>query len=49
VGIDIPLGENLVINVDAKKIWMKTEFSGVPNGEVELDPWVYGAGIGFKF
>lgn len=49
VGLDIPLGDRLVVNVDAKKFWAGTTFNGAPNGDVDIDPWVIGAGIGIKF
>lgn len=49
VGLDIPLGDRLVVNVDAKKFWAGTTLNGVPNGDVDIDPWVFGAGIGIKF
>jgi outer membrane protein len=49
VGLDIPLGDRFLINVDAKKFWAGTTFNGVPNGNVDIDPWVFGAGVGFKF
>jgi outer membrane protein len=49
VGLDIPLGDRFLINVDAKKFWAGTTFNGVPNGDVDIDPWVFGAGVGFKF
>jgi outer membrane protein len=49
VGLDIPLGDRFLINVDAKKFWAGTTFNGVPNGDVDIDPWVFGAGIGIKF
>lgn len=49
VGLDIPLGDRFLINVDAKKFWAGTTLNGVPNGDVDIDPWVIGAGIGIKF
>ncbi len=49
VGLDFPLGDRFLINVDAKKFWAGTTLSGVPNGDVDIDPWVIGAGIGIKF
>ena len=49
VGLDIPLGDRLLINVDAKKFWAGTTLNDVPNGDVDIDPWVIGAGIGIKF
>ncbi len=49
VGLDIPIGDRFLINVDAKKFWAGTTFNGVPNGDVDIDPWVFGAGVGIKF
>ncbi len=49
VGLDIPLGKTLLLNLDVKKIWLDTDVSGVVNGNLKLDPWVYGAGLGFRF
>jgi len=49
VGLDIPLGDRFLINVDAKKFWAGTTLNGVPNGDVDIDPWVIGAGVGIKF
>lgn len=48
-GFDIPLGKTVLLNFDAKKIWLDTDVTGVVNGNVKLDPWVYGVGLGFKF
>jgi outer membrane protein len=49
LGIDVPLGDRLLLNFDAKKFWAGTELNGVPNGDIDIDPWVFGAGIGIKF
>jgi len=48
-GFDIPWGKTVLLNVDAKKIWLDTDVSGVATGNVKVDPWVYGVGVGFKF
>jgi outer membrane protein len=48
-GFDIPLGKTVLLNFDAKKIWVNTDASGVVNGNVKVDPWVYGVGLGFRF
>ncbi|HVY06579.1 MAG TPA: OmpW family outer membrane protein [Burkholderiales bacterium] len=48
-GLDIPLGKTLLLNLDVKKIWVDTDVSGIVNGNLKLDPWVYGAGLGFRF
>jgi outer membrane protein len=49
VGVDIPLAENVLLNLDVKKVWLKTDLSGTGGGELKLDPWVYGVGLGFRF
>ena len=49
VGLDVPLGKSVLLNVDVKKIWLDTNFSGAASGNLTLDPWVYSAGVGFKF
>ena len=49
VGMDIPLGDKVLLNFDVKKVWLKTDLSGPGGGELKLDPWVYGVGVGFKF
>ncbi len=50
VGLDIPLGDRILLNVDAKKFWASTSSSFGPiTSDVDIDPWVIGAGIGIKF
>jgi outer membrane protein len=48
-GFDIPLGKTLLLNFDAKKIWLDTDVSGVVSGNENIDPWVFGVGVGFRF
>jgi outer membrane protein len=48
-GFDIPLGKTVLLNFDAKKIWLDTDVNGIVNGNVKVDPWVYGVGVGFRF
>ncbi len=48
-GFDVPLGERVLLNFDVKKIWLDTDVRGAANGNLELDPWVYGVGLGLKF
>jgi outer membrane protein len=48
-GFDIPLGKTVLLNFDAKKIWLDTDVTGVVNGNVKVDPWVYGVDLGFRF
>jgi len=52
VGFDVPLGKTALLNFDVKKIWLDTDVNvagGAASGNVKLDPWVYGVGVGFKF
>jgi len=49
VGFDIPLGKSFLLNADVKKIWLKTDVNGLANGNLQLDPWVYALGVGFRF
>lgn len=51
-GADIWLDEHWGLNFDAKKIWVDVDTSvnnGAITGEVELDPWVIGAGVAYRF
>ncbi len=50
-GFDMPLGNNLFLNVDVKKIFLDTDAS-VANGtistKVDIDPWLVGVGVGYR-
>ena len=51
-GIDIPLKGNWYANVDVKKVYISTAATFSPSGvraDVDIDPWIVGAGIGYKF
>ena len=52
LGADYNLGNNWFANFDVKKIWMKTNVN-INNGailaHVHIDPWVVGAGAGYRF
>ena len=53
IGADFPISKSFFINVDVKKIWMKTDVSVASNGTyvgtLKVDPLVVGLGIGTKF
>lgn len=51
VGVDFKVGANSYINLDAKKIYLETDVSnaGAYLTTLELDPWVFGIGYGFRF
>ncbi|WP_308911233.1 OmpW/AlkL family protein [Pseudokordiimonas caeni] len=51
-GVDIAMGEKWFINFDVKKIWLNTDVSlngGAITADVDIDPWIFGAGFGFRF
>ena len=51
VGVDIPTSDRWFINVDLKKVWLKTDVkvnAGAINASVHLDPWIVGAGFGYR-
>ncbi len=51
IGADVPLTGNWSLNLDAKKVWLKTDVSagGAPVGRFRVDPWLVGVGVGYKF
>lgn len=52
-GFDYALSKNWFLNLDAKKILIGNDVelraTGAKITEVDIDPWVYGVGIGYKF
>ena len=51
-GVDFEIGEGVYLNADVKKIWLGTDVTVTgPNvtGSVDLDPWVFGLGLGYRF
>jgi outer membrane protein len=50
-GVDIPLDKQWSINVDVKKVYMKSDVyaNGVNIGTLKLDPVLVGVGVGYRF
>lgn len=51
-GMDIALGGAWSFNADVKKIFLNTDVSingGAIAADVDLDPWVIGIGVGYRF
>lgn len=51
-GVDIWLDEQWSFNVDVKKLWLNTDVSintGAIKADVDLNPWLVGVGLGYKF
>jgi len=51
VGFDVPLSDNLYLNFDVKKVFMKTDVFSAGNkiGEFKVNPLLVGAGVGWRF
>lgn len=51
VGVDVPLGGNMFLNVDVKKVYLKTGvYVGTAYaGEFRVDPVLFGLGLGWRF
>lgn len=51
VGVDIPVGNNLYLNFDVKKVYIKTDVSlgGAGVGSFKVDPLLVGVGLGMRF
>ncbi|MDF3024220.1 MAG: OmpW family protein [Alphaproteobacteria bacterium] len=52
LGADYKLDQHWLLNADVKKIFLDTEVSvnnGAVRADVDLDPWVFGVGVGYRF
>jgi len=51
VGVDVPLTTNLSLNVDVKKVQIRTDVSagGTTLGKFKIDPLLVGVGVGWRF
>jgi outer membrane protein len=51
VGVDIPLTPQLSLNVDVKKVQIRTDVNagGTELGEFRVDPLLVGVGLGWRF
>jgi outer membrane protein len=52
LGVDYMLNDHWMLNADIKKIWINTDVSinsGAINADVDINPWVAGIGVGYKF
>ncbi|MEK6746172.1 MAG: OmpW family protein [Pseudomonadota bacterium] len=51
-GVDVPIQDNWYFNVDVKKVFISTDVkfsNGTVTADVDIDPWLIGVGIGYKF
>lgn len=55
VGFDYMINRNWGINVDVKKLWLRHDWSanltgvGPVKGKANLDPWIVGVGVTYRF
>ena len=51
LGMDIGLDKNWFMNVDVKRLWIRTDASlgGASLGTLKIDPWLLGVGVGRRF
>jgi outer membrane protein len=54
LGFDYKVTGNWYLNIDAKKLFLHTDVSlgtavGPVKASVDLDPWIIGVGVGYKF
>ncbi len=49
IGVDVPLDKNWMLNLDLKKLYVRTDLGGTASGTLKLDPFMAGVGIGYKF
>ena len=55
-GVDIEIADGWYLNADVKKIFLNPDIevytnagAFVDSGEVDIDPWIFGAGFGYRF
>ena len=50
-GVDIPVGKGVYLNLDLKKVYIRTDLlaAGASIGKVKVDPILAGVGIGWRF
>lgn len=51
-GFDYWLNNNWGLNVDVKKLWLNVDASlnnGAIKADVDVDPWIVGAGVSYRF
>lgn len=50
-GLDIPVGKDMYLNLDVKKVYINTKVSatGAEIGKFKVDPVLVGVGLGWKF
>ena len=51
-GIDYAIAGAWSFNIDVKKLWLSTDVKvngGALKADVDLNPWIFGVGLGYRF
>jgi outer membrane protein len=50
-GLDYEIQKNVYLNLDVKYLWISNDVTagGTKIGNLDINPWVFGAGIGWRF
>lgn len=54
-GVDYRLNDRWFLNADLKKVWINTDVTidagglGTVTGDVDINPWIFGIGIGLRY
>lgn len=51
-GFDYWMNDHWGLNMDVKKLWLNVDASlnnGAVKADVDLDPWIVGAGVSYRF
>lgn len=51
-GVDFDIGDRWVFNIDVKKVLLDTDVDlngGTIEADVDIDPWIFGVGFGYRF
>lgn len=51
-GVDVPVDDRWSWNLDVKKLYVDADAkwnNGTIQGDIDLDPWIVGVGIGYRF
>ncbi|MDX2073537.1 MAG: OmpW family protein [Alphaproteobacteria bacterium] len=52
VGMDYMIDERWMLNIDIKKIWINSDVKingGAVRADVDINPWLVGVGVGYRF
>lgn len=52
VGADFMIDDHWGVNIDVKRLWLNTDVTlnnGLATADVDLDPWILGAGLSYRF